>query len=350
MAKAKRINLALQGGGSHGAFTWGVLDRLLDEPGIEIASVSGTSAGALNGAALKGGLSAAPGKAGRDAAKRNLRHIWSEVEQLSDNRVVRWMTSVFPLPRAMQRWAEFFSPAAWLDNVTRVFSPYDYGLFYSNPLRHIIQEMPFPRVDIDAGPRFFVTATNVRTGKIRIFSGAEITADAIMASACLPNLFRAVEIRDPATGTHEAYWDGGYSGNPALFPLFHPDLPRDIVIVNINPMLREAIPKTPAAIQDRINEISFNASLLSELRAISFVKRLFAQGRIDEGAMKNVLVHMIMDDSLMNDLTARSKVTPSPGMIEVMRDAGWNAAEKFLSESGGNLGQRDSIDIPSLLS
>lgn len=346
----RRINLALQGGGAHGAFAWGVLARLLEDDTIEIAGISGTSAGALNGAALAAGLACGRDKDGRVAARENLDYIWSQVNQISDNRLVRWMHALFPVPRALQRLTEMFSPIAWMENVTRIFSPYDYGPFYSNPLAAILREMPHPALGLDRGPRFFVTATNVRTGRIRIFGGAEVTVETILASACLPTLFRAVEIDDPATGRREAYWDGGYSGNPALFPLFAPDLPRDIVIVNINPMLRDVLPHSPTQIQDRINEISFNASLLSELRAINFVKRLHDEGRLVGRPMKNPLVHMIMDDRLMNSLNASTKLVPDPGMLHVLRDAGWAAADRFLQADARNLGERDSVDLPRLYS
>ena len=346
--KAKRINLALQGGGAHGAFAWGVLDRLLDEPDVEIRGISGTSAGALNGAALAAGLSCGPGRRGRDAAKANLAHIWSQVGQVSDNTVVRWLHSMFPSPRGWQRLTELLSPVAWLGSLTRMFSPYDSGPFYSNPLASILREMPHADLCRTGGPELFVSATNVRTGLIRIFSGDQLSVEAILASACLPELFRAVEIDDPATGRREAYWDGGYSGNPALFPLYHPKLPRDIVIVNINPMLREALPKSPAAIQDRVNEISFNASLLAELRAINFVKRLHAEDRLTGRPMKNVLLHAIMDESLMNSLSASTKLLPAPGLLATMREAGSRAAEQFLLNDAANLGERDSYDLKAV--
>lgn len=346
--EVKRINLALQGGGAHGAFAWGVLDRLLDEPGIEIRGISGTSAGALNGAALAAGLSCGPGRRGREAARENLAHIWSQVGQVSDNSVVRWLHSMFPVPRGWQRLTELFSPVAWLGSLTRVFSPYDSGPFYTNPLGAILREMPHPRLGREEGPALFVTATNVRTGLVRVFGGAEVTVEAVLASACLPELFRAVELNDPLTGRREAYWDGGYSGNPALFPLYRADLPRDVVIVNINPMLRDAIPKTPAAIQDRVNEISFNAALLSELRAINFVKRLFAEDRLTGRPMKNVLLHAIMDEELMNLLSASTKLLPNPGLLQSMHDAGMEAAEQFLERDAGNIGERDSYDLARL--
>lgn len=346
--ETKRINLALQGGGAHGAFTWGVLDRLLDEDWLEIAAISGTSAGALNGAALKAGLGRAEGKAGRRHARENLDWLWSQVSEVNDLRLDRWVSALFPQPEAINRWIEAFAPAAWMDQLTRMISPYDTGPFYINPLEHIVERFEYAHVCSETGPAFFVAATNVRTGKIRVFSGKEITSKAILASACLPNLFRAIEFYDPQTGQGEAFWDGGFTGNPPLFPFFDPALPRDIVIVNINPLYREGLPKTPTEIDERINEISFNSSLLRELRAISFVRRLISESRLAEGAMKDVLVHMVADDKTMTGLGAATKVTPTTGTLKRLKAAGQVAAERFLTEHADAIGQRASVDLAGL--
>lgn len=346
---AKPINLALQGGGAHGAFAWGVLDRLLEGDELDIAGISGTSAGALNGAALAAGLASADGAAGRQAARENLDHVWAEVSRVNDHRLLRWMTCLDHVPSSLQRWADLFSPVAWIENWSRIFSPYDSGPFYSNPLGRIIAGMPHPLHSCHIqNPALFVSATNVHTGRVRVFSGDEVTPEAVMASACLPTLFRAVEIDDPRTGRREAYWDGGYSGNPALFPLFGTDLPRDIVIVTINPMEREGIPRTPLEIQDRINEVSFNSSLQRELRAIQFVKRLGAEGRLTGRGMKEPLIHLLSDDALMTSLGTRSKLLPGPGLIGRMKTAGRLAADTFLSGDARNIGERDSVDLPRL--
>ncbi|MBU3029420.1 patatin-like phospholipase family protein [Paracoccus marinaquae] len=344
----KTINLALQGGGAHGAFSWGVLDRLLDEHWLDIAAISGTSAGALNGAALKAGLSRQSGAAGRRLARENLDWLWSEISQLSDNRMVCWMHSLLPMPRGWQRWTEMFSPAAWLDGLSRLFSPYDYGPFYVNPLGSVLRQLPYPDFGNDRGPALFVAATNVRTGRIRVFTRAAVTVDAVLASACLPTLFQAVEIADPDTGRIEAFWDGGFTGNPALFPLFAPHLPRDIVIVNINPLIRDGVPRTPAGISDRVNEVSFNSSLMSELRAINFVKKLHGEDRLQHREMKNPLMHMILDDTLMNDLNARSKMMPPPGLLARMKEAGQGAADRFLDAHADALNVQDTVDLPEL--
>ncbi|RJL00534.1 patatin-like phospholipase family protein [Paracoccus aestuarii] len=346
--ESKTINLALQGGGAHGAFTWGVIDRLLDEEWLEIGGISGTSAGALNGAALKAGLASAKGRAGREAARENLHVLWTEVGDMSDNRLIRWMNSLMPMGRGFQRLTEMFSPAAWLDNLTRLVSPYDYGPFYTNPLANVLRDLPYPEFACDRGPELFVAATNVRSGQIRVFTGAEADTDAVLASACLPTLFQAIEIFDPKSGRIEAYWDGGYTGNPALYPLYPARFPRDIVIVALNPLIRETLPRTPVEISDRVNEVSFNSSLMSQLRAINFVKRLYQEDRLKDSSMKNVLIHMIMDDALMNDLNARSKLMPGGHKLARMKEAGRAAADQFLDAHADKLNREDSFDMTEM--
>jgi NTE family protein len=342
----RRINLALQGGGAHGAFTWGVLDRLLQDETIEIAGISGTSAGALNGAALKAGMVSG----GRQAARENLDWLWGQVAAISDMRLAQWITAFWPIHGYLSRYLDPISPFSVVDAFTRVFSPYDYGAFYANPLRRIAERFHYNHVCAGTGPALFVSATNVRSGKIRVFSGGEISTDVILASACLPTLFQAIEIADPATGRKEAYWDGGYSGNPALFPLFVPELPRDIVVVNINPLVRNDVPTSAQEIQNRINEVSFNSSLLRELRAIQFVKELIAEGKVSDTAMKDVLLHMIADDELMNELSAQSKLLPAPGTLSDLKTAGRYAADRFLDGPGRNLGQHGSVDLIAMFS
>ena len=339
----RRINVALQGGGAHGAFSWGVLDRLLEEPDLEIAGLSGTSAGALNAAALKAGHV----RGGRAGARENLDWFWGEVERADDFHVRNWFTF---WPEVMLRTMRAFTPFAAVDGLSRLVSPYDYGPFYTDPLRRIAESFHFDHVCAPEGPALFVSATNVRTGKIRVFSGTDITVDTLMASACLPTLFRAVEIDDPATGRREAYWDGGYSGNPALFPLFDPALPQDIAIVNINPLVRDEVPESASDILNRINEISFNASLLGELRAINFVRRLIAEGRMSADRMKKVHVHMIADDKLMNSLSVETKLRPTTGLLGDLKQAGRRAASAFLRAHGDKIGREGSVDLKATYS
>jgi NTE family protein len=337
-----RVNLALQGGGAHGAFTWGVLDRLLEEDGIEIAGVSGTSAGALNGAALKQGL-----LSGRAAARGELARLWDRVGAQGDPRLTGWFAPWLPLLSAAAQAAREALPVSPAGLAGQMFTPYALP-FYRNPLRPVVESFDFSQVCAATGPALFVSATNMRTGKIRVFEGQEITPEAILASACLPTIFQTVSFRDPATGEIEGFWDGGYSGNPALFPLFRADLPDDIIVVNINPLRREEIPRTPVDIQNRINEISFNSSLLRELRAIDFVKRLIADGVMERGRMKDVRLHMIADDALMTRLSADSKVAPDARLLRRLRDAGAAAADRFLAANRGALGVRGSLDLRAM--
>ena len=339
-----RINLALQGGGAHGAFTWGVLDRLLDEEEIEIAAMSGTSAGALNGAAYKAGWLTG----GREGARENLDWLWAQVGAVGDMRLSAWMAPFQPFAAAVSEAVEAAFPISPQGIAAQIVSPYGYGPFWRNPLERVVQRFHFDRVCAADGPKLFISATNVRSGKIRVFSGAEITTDVILASACLPTVFQAIDIPDAKTGQVETFWDGGYTGNPALFPLYARGLPDDLVIVNVNPLRRDEVPKTAMDIQNRINEISFNASLLSDLRAINFVKKLIADGKIARGVMKDVHVHLIADDALMNALSAATKLVPTPYLLFRLKAAGRAAADRFLSAHRGDIGKRASVNLPAL--
>ena len=334
----KRINLALQGGGAHGAFTWGVLDRILEDNRIEITAISGTSAGAMNGAALKAGML----NGGRDGARENLDWFWGQIGAVKDEAVSQWMDVMSPSTSVLSA-AMSYSHAAF-DMTSRMMSPYGSGPFYSNALKPIVDQMKYDAVCADSGPELHVCATNVRTGKIKIFTGVEISSEALMASACLPTVYQAVEIDG------EAYWDGGYTGNPALFPLFEAKLPEDIMVININPLHREEVPTDSQAIQNRINEISFNSSLFRELRAISFVKRLLAEGSMPKGAMKNVLVHMVSDDVLMNELSVATKSVPNPVVLSRLKAAGRAAADMFIGNHFDDLGERDTVDLKAMFS
>lgn len=340
MAK-KRINLALQGGGAHGAFTWGVLDRLLEEDDIEIAAISGTSAGALNGAALKSGII----EDGYRGARDRLNWLWQEIGAQPDLQLPEWMTpfSLSSVSKALESSPGFIAADTW----SRLVSPYAYGGLYRNPLKPIVSQFNFGNVcdEEDRGPCLFICATKVRSGKIKVFKDSEISTDVILASACLPTMFRAVSVTDPETDECEDYWDGGYTGNPALFPLFSDKLPADILIVNINPLERTETPKTGQAIQNRINEISFNSSLLRELRAIEFVQRLLNKGVLKTGEMSRVFVHMIADDTLMNELSVATKLIPTPYTLARLKEAGQKAADTFLSNHKADLNNKSSVDL-----
>ena len=260
-----------------------------------------------------------------------------------------WLRAVSPSPAVTARFLEAARAPATAASPRS--SPYQFNPANFHPLRGIVEEM----LETDAvcsakGPKLFINATNVRDGKPRIFQGDEITADAILASACLPTLYQAIEIDDPKTGRREAYWDGGYTGNPALYPLFYRTRTPDILIVHINPLYREELPKTSSEIVSRINEVSFNASLLRELRNIEFVNRLLDRGVIAEGRMKRNNVHSVSDDKLMNQLGMVTKLTINRALLLQLKDAGRAAMDAFLAEHRQDLGQRSSVNLRAMVS
>ena len=324
------VDLALQGGGSHGAFTWGVLDRLLEEPWLRIEAISGTSAGAMNAALLADGWV----QGGAEGARATLDTYWRRVSQAAVFSPVQRS----PLDRLMGRWTLDTSPAyVMMDLMARVLSPYDLNPLGLNPLRRILTEtIDFGRLT-SAPIRLFITATNVRTGRGRIFRNKEITPDVLLASACLPTMFQAIEIDG------EAYWDGGYMGNPAIFPLIYGCESADIVIVHINPLFRAEVPHSADDILNRINEISFNSSLMREMRAVSFVTKLVTQKRID-GGLKHVLIHSISDDAFMGALTPTSKFNADWDFLIFLRDQGRKCADKWLADNFAKLGVESSVD------
>jgi len=280
---------------------------------------------------------------GRDGARENLRWLWERVAGVQDIGMAAWMAPMSA--RAVSAALEYSPVYAFGEALSRMVSPYTYGPFYRNPLEPIVRDFDFECVCADDGPALYINATRVRNGKLRVFKGPEVTPDAIMASACLPTLFQAVEIFDTETDQTEAFWDGGYSGNPALFPLFDRSLPDDIVVININPLERGDVPVTPQQIQNRINEISFNSSLLRELRAIDFVQRLLDDGTLTEGRKSRVLMHMISDDALMNELSVATKLVPNGYILGRLFEAGRAAAEGFLSEHFDAIGDTSSVDL-----
>lgn len=329
----KSINLALQGGGAHGAFGWGVLDRLLEEEALAFDGVSATSAGAMNAAVLAYGLA----EGGRDGAKEALSKFWRKVA----NAAIFSPLQPSPIDRLFHNHSMELSPVFMMfDIMSRLYSPYELNPFNHNPLRKVLESsVDFEKLRADSPVKLFLSATNVRSGKVRVFGNAEITADAVLASACLPFMFQAVEIEG------EPYWDGGYMGNPALFPLIYDCDSRDIVVIHINPVMRSETPKTARDILNRINEISFNSSLMREMRAISFVTRLIDDGTIPDGKMKRMLMHSIEDEDFMRKLGVSSKLNPDWEFLTHLRDVGRNSAENWLQKHHDDLGNRSSVDI-----
>ncbi len=332
-AHLKTVNLALQGGGAHGAFGWGVLDRLLEDDRIGFDGVSATSAGAMNAALLAYGLA----EGGREEAKTALAKFWRRIADASRFSPLQ----PTPIDRALHNHALETSPAfMMMDIMTRVFSPYETNPFNFNPLRKALEEsVDFEKLRRESPVKLFLSATNVRQGKVRLFKTPEITADAVLASACLPFMFQAVEIEG------EPYWDGGYMGNPALFPLIYDCESRDIVIVHINPIIRSETPKTARDILNRINEISFNSSLMREMRAISFVTRLIDDETVAEGTMKRMLIHSIEAEDFMRKLGVSSKMNADWEFLTHLRDVGREQAQAWLEQNYDSLGKRTTVDI-----
>ena len=330
------VDLALQGGGSHGAFTWGVLDRLLEEPWLKIEAISGTSAGAMNAALLADGWM----QGGAEGARATLESYWRQVSQAA----VFSPLQRSPVDRLMGRWTLDTSPAyAVMNLMARVLSPYDLNPLGLNPLRRILTET----IDFDrlarAPIRLFITATNVHTGRGRIFRNKEITPDVLLASACLPTMFQAIEIDG------EPYWDGGYAGNPTLTPLVRESDAHDTILVQINPRERLESPRTANEILNRINEISFNSPLMKELRMIALLRQVSDPGHGEGARWAGMRTHRIMSDALA-DFGASSKFNAEWEFISLLKEEGRKSADAFLAAHRHDLGQRSTADIDVLLS
>ncbi len=339
MATASRetvqIDLALQGGGSHGAFTWGVLDRLLEEDWLEIEGVSGTSAGAMNAAVMSCGLA----RDGRDEARRLLAEFWRQVSEAA-------RFSPFkrgPLDRLMGQWTLDNSPAfVMLDLTARLISPYTLGGLAGNPLRDILCDL----IDFDGlakGPvKLFITATNVQTGRGRVFRRHEVSADVLLASACLPTLYQAIEIDGVP------YWDGGYSGNPTMTPLVRECDSNDTILVQINPVERPGTPRSAREIASRLNEVSFNSPLLKELRMMALLRQVVDPGNAEAKAWQAMRMHRISSE-LMVKLGHSSKLNAEWDFLQMLFDAGRSSAGEFLTDHGDDLGARPTLHLDDLL-
>ena len=332
----KRVSLALQGGGAHGAFTWGALDRLLECPKIEIEAISGTSAGAMNAVVLADGWA----MGGRDGARELLATFWRKVSDAARFSPIQRT----PLDVFMGNWSLDHSPAYLaFDAMSRLASPYQTNPLDINPLRSILAEtVNFERACHVEHIKLFVSATNVHTGRVKVFDHRNLTLDMVMASACLPLMFKAVEIDGIP------YWDGGFMGNPALFPLFPETESSDIIIIQINPVERTETPRTAIDILNRMNEITFNSTLLRELRAIDFVSRLLDQAKLDQNEYRRVNIHLIEDGENMRPLSASSKVNAEWQFLLHLHGIGHAAADAWLERHFDDLGKRSSINLQDM--
>jgi NTE family protein len=333
----KKINLALQGGGAHGAFTWGVLDHILEDGRLEIEGISGASAGAVNAIMLADGLA----RGGEAEARKRLADFW---------RAASYDGGLPPVQRAVVERLFSFVPLdgspmrAWFDALSNYFSPYDVNPLNINPLKDLITRfVDFDAVRSHADLQLFISATNVHTGRLHVFSREKMSADAVMASACLPMLFQAVEIDG------QPYWDGGYLGNPVLFPFFSTTETEDVLVVQINPLVRKTTPKSSQEIVNRLNEITFNSSLLSEYRAIDFVGRLIDQGRLPHGKgrgqYRRIKVHRVVLDGAGRSYNAGTKLSNDYDFFELLRDNGRRAVRRFLDDHFDDIGVKSTVDL-----
>ena len=314
ISEVKCVNLALQGGCAHGAFIWGVIDRLLEEPRLEMEGVSATSAGAMNAAVMAHGLTTG----GRKGAREALEEFWHGVPRVSAP----------------------FAALQLFEVMSRFLSPYQLNPFNYNPLRQLIRQViDFEQLRRRSAIKLFLSATNVRTGKIKVFTDKEITADCVLASACVPLLYHAVEI----DGEH--YWDGGYMGNPALFPLIYSCQSRDILIVHVNPIERPDKPTSAYDIMNRINEISFNSTLMREMRAVAFVTKLIDDEKLSQGDAKRVLIHSVGADDVMRGFGTASKLNADLGFLSQLRALGRERAQAWIDHHLDDLGSRSTVDI-----
>lgn len=330
---SKRINLALQGGGAHGAFTWGVLDHIIEDGRLEIAAISGTSAGAMNAVALADGFTAG----GPDMARKKLETFWRYISEAARTSPIRRA----PIDVMMGYWSLERSPGyQWTDMMTRLFSPYQLNPLNLNPLRDLVEEcIDFDCVRHCNSIRLFISATNVETGRVKVFDSRTLTADMVMASACLPHLYKAVVIDGVP------YWDGGFMGNPALFPFHSESDTADTMIVQINPVERKGIPMSAHDIQNRLNEITFNSSLLKELRAIDFVARLIDEGKLDPRSYRRARIHVVENQRALLPLGASSKMNAEWEFLTHLRDLGRATARDWLARHFDDIGQRSTVDL-----
>jgi NTE family protein len=336
--RRKPINLALQGGGSHGAFTWGVLDRLLEDDGLRIVEISGASAGAMNAVVLAQGMA----DGGEAAARASLARFWRSVAEAGAASPIRRG----PLAVLTGDWSLDRSPGYLAaDLLSRVASPYDLNPGGFNPLRALLEsQIDFDKVRACGSVALHIATTCVETGRPEIFSNERVDADVVLASACLPTLFHAVKIGD------RHFWDGGFSGNPPLHPFFGSSPTEDIVIVQINPVVRPGLPKSAREIADRVNEITFNSALMAELRAIGFVGRLIERGRLTEGdGYRRMRIHMIEARKALRPLGASSKLNAEWAFLKHLFGIGREAAEKWLARHRADIGKRGTLDLDNVL-
>jgi NTE family protein len=334
----KTVNLALQGGGAHGAFVWGVIDRLLEDGRLGIEAISATSAGAMNAVALASGMSAG----GPDAARKSLHDFWQEVSQmdLMFDLFSRWNQWI----QALKLPPEYHPFHATIHFLTHTLPPNLLNPLNINPLKSLLSRViDFERLNVSPNaPQLFLNATNIRTGKLKVFQTPDITVESVLASACLPPYFQAVEI----DGEH--YWDGGYLGNPAIYPLIYRRGSKDVIIAQVTAIRRDALPASAADVLHRITEISFNSSLMREMRAVAFATRLIDNGELDGNKHSRMFIHLIGNDRLMSQLGTATQFHPEWSLLCQLRDAGREAASQWLEQNFDHIGRRSTVDVADM--
>lgn len=330
----RKITLALQGGGAHGAFTWGVLDRLLDDETLDIQGISGASAGAMNAGVLAVGLTK-----GREAAKAALTGFWKGISDTGSAAFNPYQST--PFHDFSKAWNMDWSPASiWLDVMAQFVSPYQLNPLDHNPLRDLLEQ----HLDIEVlrsqkAVNLFVSATNVLTNHLKIFDKADLSVDSFLASACLPQLHRAVEIEG------DFYWDGGFTGNPVLKPLVRACEADDIMIVQLNPMKRGELPITSRDIMDRLNEVTMNANLMRELGSIETITRLIESGALKSPDHRPIRFHCIGDPEVMGPLGVSSKNNTAWNFLTYLKDAGRDCADSWLKQNRRHIGKKSTLDL-----
>lgn len=334
---SKKINIAIQGGGAHGAFAWGILDKILEDNRLDIEGICATSAGSMNAVAMAYGRM----HGGYEGARQMLETFWKKISEVgatfSPIKTVPW--DLFNTS-----WNQDFNPGfALFETMTRLFSPYQFNPFNFNPLKNILDEViDFEVLKNCTRTKLYISTTKVRTGKVRVFKTSEMSLDVVLASACLPYLFQAVKVEG------EYYWDGGYMGNPAIFPLLYHTESRDVLIVHINPMIREELPTTSMDIMNRLNEITFNSSLLKEMREIALLTRMIEDDWIKEehkSKVKHMLMHSIRADEMLKELSVASKFNTDWGFLTHLKELGREAGAKWIEENYDKVNNESSVNV-----
>ena len=337
MTATKKVNLALQGGGAHGSFEWGVLDRFLEDGRLEFDGISAASAGSMNAATFTAGYV----KGGNEGAREALNTYW---KMISDSGKSYNATENTPIDHMFIKSGYLNTPSyTMFEAVTGMLSPYQFNPQNKNPLRNVLEQtIDFDVLRTQDKIKLRISATNVLTEKVRVFKNEEMSVDVLLASACLPFLFQTVQIGD------EYFWDGGYMGNPALFPLIDDTQSNDIIIIHINPIHRDEVPKTSGAIRNRVNEISFNSSMMREMRAVSFITKMIDEGWFKDEykkRLRRMYMHSIRADNVMKDLGVPTKLSTDWEFLCHLKELGRQKAQAWLDQNFNRVGHESTIDM-----